>query len=177
VSFSRASFSSHFIVHSYFTFFLPAFISRSKSSLWTPNYQAYQGLFNFDGGGNRSARRKPPVRDLRRKSLFYMVQLVPRAGIEPTPRTDICYRPVSQTRQTRREPLGHHVPHWVCLSSRKVLDCCFVVLWNVYQVIYNCKQNHIPVVALSIAAFTCMENLPWLLCILFRWVGIWSWWC
>jgi hypothetical protein len=35
---------------------------------------------------------------------------VPRAGIEPTPRTDIGYRPVSQTCQTRREPLGHHVP-------------------------------------------------------------------
>jgi hypothetical protein len=25
---------------------------------------------------------------------------VPRAGIEPTPRTDIVYKPVSQTRQT-----------------------------------------------------------------------------
>jgi hypothetical protein len=36
--------------------------------------------------------------------------LVPLAGIEPTPRTDIAYRPVTQTRQTRREPLGHHVP-------------------------------------------------------------------
>jgi hypothetical protein len=36
---------------------------------------------------------------------------VPRAGIEPTPRTDIGYRPVTQTHQTRREPLGHHVPH------------------------------------------------------------------
>jgi hypothetical protein len=75
-----------------------------------PNYQAYQDLFKFDGGGNRSARRKPPVRDLRRKSLIYgATYLVPRAGIEPTPRTDIGYRPVTQTRQTRREPLGHHV--------------------------------------------------------------------
>jgi hypothetical protein len=35
---------------------------------------------------------------------------VPRAGIEPTPHTDIRYRPVSQTHQTRREPLGNHVP-------------------------------------------------------------------
>jgi hypothetical protein len=35
---------------------------------------------------------------------------VPRAVIEATPRTDIDYRPVSQTRQTRLEPLGHHVP-------------------------------------------------------------------
>jgi hypothetical protein len=26
---------------------------------------AYQDLFNFDGGGNRSARRKPPVHDPR----------------------------------------------------------------------------------------------------------------
>jgi hypothetical protein len=33
---------------------------------------------------------------------------VPRAGIKPTPRID--YRPVSQTRQPRRKPLGHHVP-------------------------------------------------------------------
>jgi hypothetical protein len=39
----------------------------------------------FDGGGNRSARRKPPVRDPRRKSLSYgATYLVPRAGIEPT---------------------------------------------------------------------------------------------
>jgi hypothetical protein len=95
-----------------FFFFCPlSFISRSKSSLWTPNYQAYQDLFNFDGGGNRSARRKPPVCDPRRKSLLYgATYLVPRAGIEPTPRTDIGYRPVTQTRQSRREPLGHHVP-------------------------------------------------------------------
>jgi hypothetical protein len=39
--------------------------------------------------------------------------LVPRAGLEPTPRTDIGYRPVSQTRQTRRfyvpQPNGHFV--------------------------------------------------------------------
>jgi hypothetical protein len=40
---------------------------------------------------------------------------VPRAGIEPTPRTDIGYRPVIQTRQTRREPLGHHVPLYYLL--------------------------------------------------------------
>jgi hypothetical protein len=38
---------------------------------------------------------------------------VPRAGIEPTPRTNIGYRPITQTRQTRREPLGHHVPTYV----------------------------------------------------------------
>jgi hypothetical protein len=37
-----------------------SFISRSKSSLWTPNYQAYQYFVNFEGKGNRSARRKPP---------------------------------------------------------------------------------------------------------------------
>jgi hypothetical protein len=37
---------------------------------------------------------------------------VPRAGIEPAPRTDIGYRPVTQIRQTRCEPLGHHVPHF-----------------------------------------------------------------
>jgi hypothetical protein len=81
-------------------FFCPlSFISQSKSSLWTPNYQAYQDLFNFDGGGNR---RKPPVRDPRRKSLLYRATyLVPRAGIEPTPRTDIGYRPLSPTRQNR----------------------------------------------------------------------------
>jgi hypothetical protein len=81
-------------------FFCPlSFIPRSKSSLWTPYYQAYQDLFNFDGGGNRSAQRKPPVRDPRRKSLLHgATYLVPRAGIEPTSRTDIGYRPVSQTR-------------------------------------------------------------------------------
>jgi hypothetical protein len=66
-----------FILHSYFTFFFCplSFISRSKYSLWTPNYQAYQDLFNFDGGRNRSARRKPPVRDSRRKSLFWRCNL------------------------------------------------------------------------------------------------------
>jgi hypothetical protein len=49
----------------------------------------------FDGGGNWSARRKPPVR---RKFLLYgTTYLVPRAGIEPTPRTDIGYKRVSQT--------------------------------------------------------------------------------
>jgi hypothetical protein len=37
--------------------------------------------------------------------LYGATYLVPRAGIEPTPRTDIGYRSVSQT----REPLGHHV--------------------------------------------------------------------
>jgi hypothetical protein len=84
-------------------------ISRSKSSPEIPNYQAYQGLFNVDGGGNQSALRKPPVRDPRRKSLLYgATYLLPRAGIEPTPRTDIGYRPVSQTRQTCHKPLGHH---------------------------------------------------------------------
>jgi hypothetical protein len=58
--------------------------------------------------------RKPPVRDPRRKSILYgATYLVPQAGIEPTPRTDIGYRPVSQTRQTRREPLGHHVPRTI----------------------------------------------------------------
>jgi hypothetical protein len=53
----------------------------------------------------------PPVRDPRQKSLLYgATYLVPRAGIEPTPRTDIGYRPVIQTRQSRREPFDHHVP-------------------------------------------------------------------
>jgi hypothetical protein len=41
--------------------------------------------------------------------LYGATYLVPRAGIEPTPRSDIGYRPATQTRQTRREPLGHHV--------------------------------------------------------------------
>jgi hypothetical protein len=49
---------------------------------------------------------------IRAENPFYTVQLVPRAGIEPTPRTDIGYRPVSQTRQMRREPLGHRLPQW-----------------------------------------------------------------
>jgi hypothetical protein len=71
------------------------------------------GINPFDGGGNRSTRRKPPVRDPRRKSLLYGATcLVTRAGIEPTPRTDISYRPLSQIRQTRHEPLGHHVPRY-----------------------------------------------------------------
>jgi hypothetical protein len=75
VSFSRASFSiySSLIFHMFFC--LLSFISRSKSSLWTPNYQAYQYFFNFDGGGTRSVRRKPPVRDPRRNFLLY-VQLI-----------------------------------------------------------------------------------------------------
>jgi hypothetical protein len=46
---------------------------------------------------------------------------VPRAGIKPTPRTDIGYRPVTQTRQTRREPLGHHVPPLVLTPDLLVL--------------------------------------------------------
>jgi hypothetical protein len=98
-----------FILHSYFTFFLPAFFHLSIYILPRNSQVSYQDLFNFDGGGNRSARRKPLVLDPRRKSLLDgATYLVPRAGIEPTPRTDIGYRPVSQTRQMR-EPLGHHV--------------------------------------------------------------------
>jgi hypothetical protein len=113
VSFSRASFSSRFFLHSYFTFFSARFLSsldlNSPSEL--PIIKLIKILFNFDGGGNQSARRNPLVRDPRRKSLLYgATYLVPRAGIEPTPRTDTGYRPVSQTRQMRREPLGHHVP-------------------------------------------------------------------
>jgi hypothetical protein len=35
-----------FILHSYFTFCSPlSFILQSKSSFWTPNYQAYQDFF------------------------------------------------------------------------------------------------------------------------------------
>jgi hypothetical protein len=50
------------------------------------------------------------VHDPHRKSLLHgATYIVPRAGIEPTPRTDIGYRPVTQTHQSRREPLGHHV--------------------------------------------------------------------
>jgi hypothetical protein len=42
-------------------------------------------IFNFDGGGNGSARRKPPVRDPHQQSLLYgATYLVPQAGIEPT---------------------------------------------------------------------------------------------
>jgi hypothetical protein len=61
-----------FIFHSYFTFsarFLSSLNLNSPSEL--PIIKAYHYLFNFDGGENRSARRKPPVRDPRRKSLFY----------------------------------------------------------------------------------------------------------
>jgi hypothetical protein len=55
----------------------------------------------FDGRGNRSAQRKAPVSDPRRKSLLYgATYLMPQAGIEPTPSTDIGYKPVSQTGQT-----------------------------------------------------------------------------
>jgi hypothetical protein len=76
----------------------------------------------FDGGANRSTRRKPVVRDPCRKSLLYgATYLVLRAGIELTPRTDIDYRPVSQTRQTRRKPFFHHVPQTVW--------CMTVVQW------------------------------------------------
>jgi hypothetical protein len=96
-----------------FTFLSARFLSSLDLNPLSelPNYQAYQELFNVDGGGNRSARRKPPVRDPRRKSLLYgATYLVLQAGIDPTPRTDIGYRPASPTSQTRREPLGHHVP-------------------------------------------------------------------
>jgi hypothetical protein len=54
------------------------------------------------------------------KTLVYgATYLVPRAWIEPTPRTDIGYRPVSHTRQTRREPLGHRVPPFLGDSRQK----------------------------------------------------------
>jgi hypothetical protein len=67
-------------------FFCPLLlISRSKSSLWTLNYLANQELFNFDGGGNRSDWKKPPVRDPFLKSQ------VPQVGIEPTLRTAIYH--------------------------------------------------------------------------------------
>jgi hypothetical protein len=158
VSFSGASFSEHlFFIHIHFFFCQLSFISQSKSSLWTPNYQAYQDLFKFDGGGNRSARKKIPVRDLRRKSLLYGANyLVPRAGIEPTSRTDIGYRPVSQTRQTRCEQLGHYVPH-----------CCFAL---------SNLNSHIAISTYTTYFFRCKNQLSatatlYLLnCLRFRWL-------
>jgi hypothetical protein len=100
------------------------FISRSKSSLWTPNYQ---DLFNFDGGGNWSARRKPPVRDPRRKSLLYgATYLVPWAGIELTPRTDIGYRPVSQARLNHLATTYPFVLHNFC-------SLCYIILLFVLE--------------------------------------------
>jgi hypothetical protein len=59
----------------------------------------------FDVGGNRRARKKPPIRDPCRKSLFNgATYLVPRAGIQPTQRlaTGLKFRHVRRT-----EPLGH----------------------------------------------------------------------
>jgi hypothetical protein len=53
----------------YLFYFLGTFIahySRVSSKRFT-----FTLLFNFDGGGNRSARRKPPVRDPRRKFFLY----------------------------------------------------------------------------------------------------------
>jgi hypothetical protein len=98
-----------FIFHFFSARFLLSLDLNPFSEL--PIIKLFKICLIFDGGGNRSARRKPPVRDPRRKSLLYgATYLVPRAGIEPTPRTVIGYRPVTQTRQTRREPLGHHVP-------------------------------------------------------------------
>jgi hypothetical protein len=65
---SRASFSNHlFFIHISHIFCPLSFISRSKSSLWT----IVKTFSIFDGGWNRSAWRKPPVRDQRRKSLLY----------------------------------------------------------------------------------------------------------
>jgi hypothetical protein len=152
------------ILHSCFTFFCPlSFISWFNSSLWTPNYQAFQDLFNFDGGGNRSGRRKPPVRDPRRKSLLYgATYLVTRAGIEPTPRPDIGYRPVSQTRQTRREPLGHHVPP-ILINSHGETDPSRSS-WAPFVVEVRIEPNTFqPVLVLSIALpsaliFTLSQN-------------------
>jgi hypothetical protein len=63
---------------------------KMNSCIQKTPYLTYQELSNFDGGGNRSARRKPPVRDPRRKFFLYdATYLVPQGGIEPTPRTDI----------------------------------------------------------------------------------------
>jgi hypothetical protein len=46
VKFSQASFSNHFFfIHISLFFCLLSFISWSKSSLWTPNHQAYQDFF------------------------------------------------------------------------------------------------------------------------------------
>jgi hypothetical protein len=105
---------SYFCILYFVTFSSQVSLWNSGYSPWGEHGSAYPGHWGnrtlFDGGGNRSTRRKPPVRDPRRKSLLYgAAYLVPRAGIEPTPCTDIGYRPVSQTRRTRREPLGHHV--------------------------------------------------------------------
>jgi hypothetical protein len=48
-------------------------------------------------------RRKPPVRDPRRKSLLYgATYLVPRAGIERTSCTDIGYKKLAQGYQQSR---------------------------------------------------------------------------
>jgi hypothetical protein len=58
-------------------------------------------------GGNEETTGTWPAPKI---PLYGATCLVPRAGIEPTPCTDIGYRPVSRARQTRREPLGHHVP-------------------------------------------------------------------
>jgi hypothetical protein len=155
-----------FILHSYFThiFCLLSFISRSKSSLWTRNYQAYQDFFNFDGGGNRSARRKPPVRDPCQKYLLYgATYLVPRAGIEPTPHTDIGFRPVTQTRQTRREPRTVEVPsHW-CFQG-----LCVCWPWCVQILVFielpvdsiNCQDFNV-----SLAVHHFVRNLLWRKCL------------
>jgi hypothetical protein len=61
---------------------------------------------------------------------------LPQAGIEPTPRTDTGYRPVSQTRQTRREQLGHHKPRQ--LSQEQVdADNEFVPCGPTDQAVYH----------------------------------------
>jgi hypothetical protein len=59
-----------FILHSYFTYFLPAFFHLSILILpLNSQLSTYKDFFNFDGGGNRSARRKSPERDPRQKSF------------------------------------------------------------------------------------------------------------
>jgi hypothetical protein len=86
------------------------------------------------------ARRKfiPPVRDPRRKCLVYgATYLVPRAGIEPTPHTDMGYRPVSQTRKTRRKPLGHDAVH---VAYKKLEGTCMHVRFVcIIIIIYLCS--------------------------------------
>jgi hypothetical protein len=84
-------------------------LPRTLGEYWTLLMVEETGV---PGGNHRYVIRA-------KKSLLYgATYLVPQAVIEPTPRTDIGYRPVSQTHQSHRELLDHHVPKYTYRRDR-----------------------------------------------------------
>jgi hypothetical protein len=111
VSFNRASFSNHLffidISHIFSARVLSSLVLNPPSELPIIKLIKTFSILMVEETG--VPMRKPSVRGPRRKSLLYgATYLVPR---------DIGYRPVTQTHQTRREPLCPHVPHLLSIKT------------------------------------------------------------